>query len=223
MNWLRVLGTAELPHIDQGVCYQLHAKMSWLHMFKPQEESLEFALPRKGSIDARPQGMNGGIEEPFAPSLGALAVARILLNVGDHASIENALTIVRGIKASVEIQIGSSQVQTDRFGHPLQSVQTIGQQDHVRLVDWSYREWRQHIAVVVGYSDDFLPFLVFVARVANPIAPFLATALVPSPCSTRRSSFFSSARWATLAMNACSSDPSSAHLGLLPRTCEILR
>jgi hypothetical protein len=70
------------------------------------------------------------------------AVAWILFNVGDHAGIENALTIVRGIKASVEIQIGVSQVQTDRFGHPLQSFQTIGQQDHVRLVDGSYREWR---------------------------------------------------------------------------------
>jgi hypothetical protein len=63
---LRVLGTAELPHIDQGVGQQLHAKMSLLQMFKPQKESLEFVLPRKSPIDARPQGMNGGIEEPFA-------------------------------------------------------------------------------------------------------------------------------------------------------------
>ena len=26
LNWLRVLGTAELPHIDQGVRQQFHAK-----------------------------------------------------------------------------------------------------------------------------------------------------------------------------------------------------
>jgi len=49
-----------------------------------------------------------------------LAVAGILCDVGDHARLEHALAIVRGIKASVEIQIGSSQVQTDRFGDPLQ-------------------------------------------------------------------------------------------------------
>ena len=84
--------------------------MSLLQGFKPQEEPLEFVLPRQGSIDARPQGMNGGIEESFAPSLGALAVAGILLNVGDHAGIESALAIVRGINASIEIQIGASQV-----------------------------------------------------------------------------------------------------------------
>jgi hypothetical protein len=36
---LRVLGTAALPHIDQGVCHQLHAKMSLLPVFKPTFES----------------------------------------------------------------------------------------------------------------------------------------------------------------------------------------
>jgi hypothetical protein len=35
---------------------------------------------------------------------------------------------------------------------------------------------------------------VFVAGVANPIAPFLATVLVPSPCSIQRSRCFSAAR-----------------------------
>src|SRR5215475_3133251 len=54
-------------------------------------------------------------------------------------------------------------------------------------------------------------FLVLVARVANAIAPFLATVLVPSPWSTLRSSCFSTARCRTLATNACHSDPSSDH------------
>jgi hypothetical protein len=53
-NWLRVLGTAELPHIDQGVRHQFHAKMSLLKVFKPKEEPLEFILPRKGPIHTRP-------------------------------------------------------------------------------------------------------------------------------------------------------------------------
>src|SRR6266436_708627 len=68
--------------------------------------------------------------------------------------------------------------------------------------------------MVVDDGDDLLPFLVFVARVANAIAPFFATVLVPSPWSTLRSSCFSAARCATLAMNACQSDPSSAHFAL---------
>ena len=141
-NWLRVLGAAELPHIDQGVCHQFHAKMPLLDVFKPQEEPLEFILPRECPIHTSPQGMDGGIEQPLAPALGALAVAGILCDVGDHAGIENAFAIVRGIKASIEIQIGSSKIQPDRFGHPLQGFQPIREQHHVRHIDRCYGEWR---------------------------------------------------------------------------------
>jgi hypothetical protein len=212
MNWLRVLGTAELPHIDQGVRHQFHAKVSLLRVFKTKEEPLEFIFPRKCPIDTSPQCMDSGIKEPLAPSLGSLAVARILFDVGDQAGIENTLSDVLGIKARVKIQIGSCEVQTDRFSHSLQGFQTLWQQEYVRLIDGSHWEWRQHIAMIVGDGYDFLPLLVLVARIPDAISPFLATVLVPSPCSTRTSSFFSSERYPTLAMNACWSDPSSAHL-----------
>src|SRR5438445_9442530 len=65
--------------------------------------------------------------------------------------------------------------------------------------------------MVVDDRDDLVTLLVFMARVANAIAPFLATVLVPSPWSTLRSSCFSTARCRTLATNACQSEPSSAH------------
>ena len=42
MNWLRVLGNAELSHIDQGVRHQFHAKMSLLNVLNPKKEPLEF-------------------------------------------------------------------------------------------------------------------------------------------------------------------------------------
>jgi OmpA family len=62
VNWLRVLGTAKPPQIDQGVRHQFHAKMSLLNTLKPQKQPLEFVLPRKGPVDTCPQGMNSGIE-----------------------------------------------------------------------------------------------------------------------------------------------------------------
>src|SRR5215510_9801277 len=68
--------------------------------------------------------------------------------------------------------------------------------------------------MIVDDGDDFLPLLMFVARVADPIAPFFATVLVPSPWSTLISRCFSAARCRTLATNACHSDPSSAHFAL---------
>ncbi len=101
--------------------------MSWLHLFKTQEEPLECIFPGKGPIDLRPQRMDGGIEQTLSSPLHVLSIARILFDVWDHASIEDTLTVVRGIKASVEIQLGSSEVQTDRFGHSLQGFQSLWQ------------------------------------------------------------------------------------------------
>jgi hypothetical protein len=54
LNWLRVLATAELPHVDQGVRHQFHAKMTLLNVFKTQEESLEFIFPGECSIHPSP-------------------------------------------------------------------------------------------------------------------------------------------------------------------------
>src|SRR6266446_2530125 len=64
--------------------------------------------------------MDRCIEQTLAPTLGALAVTRILLDVGDHTGIENARAIVGRIKAAIEIEIGTSEVQPDLFGHLLQ-------------------------------------------------------------------------------------------------------
>ena len=75
--------------------------------------------------------------------------------------------------------------------------QTLRKQYHICFIDWCKGERREGIAIVVGYGDGLLPLLVFVAGVANPIAPFLATVLVLSPRRMLRSRCFSSARWAT--------------------------
>ena len=154
--------------------------------------------------------MDGGVEQPLPPVLGVLAVARILGDVGDQASIENALPIVHGIKTAIEVQVGASEVQPDLLGHLLQGVQALRQQHHIGFIDGSNRQGSQDIAVVVYDRDNLLALLVLVARVANAIAPFLATVLVPSPWSTLVSRCFSAARWATRAMHACHSDPSAA-------------
>ncbi len=41
--------------------------------------------------------MDRGIAQPLAPTLGAFAVTRILLDVGDQIGIENALAIVGSV------------------------------------------------------------------------------------------------------------------------------
>ena len=55
-------------------------------MFKAEQQPLELIFPRKGPLDTHPQGMDGGVEEPLAPALGA----GVLFDVGDHTRIKNA-------------------------------------------------------------------------------------------------------------------------------------
>jgi len=69
--------------------------------------------------------MDGGVEQPLASTLGRLAVARILFDVGNQASIENAFAIVCGIKAPIEVEIGTSEVQIHFFGHLFQCFQAL--------------------------------------------------------------------------------------------------
>ena len=61
--------------------------------------------------------MDGFIEEEFASALRGLTVAGILFDIGDEARIENALAIVRSIKAAIKIELSPSEIQPDLFGH----------------------------------------------------------------------------------------------------------
>jgi len=137
-NWLQVLDTAECSQVDQRVCQQLHPIVSLLDACKTEQESLERIFPGKGALHAHPQRMDGGVEEAFAAALWGLAVARILFDIGDQAGIENTFPIVRGIKATIKIEISTSEVQPDLFRHLLQRLQALWQQHHVGLIHGSH-------------------------------------------------------------------------------------
>ena len=49
--------------------------------------------------------MDSFVEEAFTSSLRALAVARILWDVGDHTRVEYALPIMCGFKAAIEVKV----------------------------------------------------------------------------------------------------------------------
>jgi hypothetical protein len=141
-NWLQVLDTTELAQIDQRVRHQFHAIVPLLDAFKAEQESFELIFPGKGALNPHPQRMDDCVEEAFASALRDLAVAGILFDIGDQTSIENAFPIVCGIKATIEVHISASQVQAHLFGHLLQRVQALWEQDHVSLIDGSYRDRR---------------------------------------------------------------------------------
>src|SRR5713226_7319911 len=123
LNWLRVLGPTERAQVDQRVCHQLHAIMPLLDAFKAEQHPLELVFPRKGPLNSHPQRMDGGVEQPLAPALGRLAVARILCDVGNQPRVEDRLAIRLGIKTTIEVEVGSVEIDTHLFGHLFQRFQ----------------------------------------------------------------------------------------------------
>jgi len=47
------------------------------------------------------------------------------MSTGNHAGMENALPIVRGIKTTIEVQGGSTEIDTHLFGHLFQRLQAL--------------------------------------------------------------------------------------------------
>ena len=121
-NWLRVLGPTERAQVDQRVCHQLHAIMPLLNAFKAEQQPLEFVFPRKGPLNSQASRLDGGVEQPLAPALGRLAVARILCDVGNQPRVEDRLAIRLGIKTTIEVEVSTFQVQPNRLGHLLQGL-----------------------------------------------------------------------------------------------------
>src|SRR5262245_25402896 len=211
-NWLRVSDTAERSQVAQRIGHHLHAIVPPLDTCKAEPQAFARIFPRKGPLDPHPPGMEGGVAEPRAPALGALAVAGILWNIGEQARLEDARPIVCRIKTAIQIARGPSEVSPALFGHLLQRLEALRQQAPVRLMDGRPGDRRYDVAMMVDDRNDLVALLMLVPRDANAIAPFLATVLVPSPWSTLRSSCFASARCRTLATHACHSAPSSAHV-----------
>src|SRR5215467_14083858 len=88
-------------------------------------ESFEFVVPRKGALDPHPQRMDRFVEEALPSTLRALAVPRLLGDVGDQAGIEDALPIAGRIKAAIEVKVSTSEVQAHLFGHLFQRSQAL--------------------------------------------------------------------------------------------------
>jgi hypothetical protein len=80
-------------------------------------------------------------------------------------------------------------------GHKLR--QGLWENNGVVVVDRFDRDRTEDEAVIVNDRQLFFPFLMFMAGVADALAPFLTTVLEPSPWRTDVSSCAVSWRWMT--------------------------
>src|SRR5664279_6648400 len=107
--------------------------------------------------------MDGGIEQPFPPTLRGLPVAQVFLDVRNEPRVEDRLAVTPGIKPTIEIEIRAVNFQIRQSGNALQGVQSLWEEYGIGLIHRRHGKRGQHEAVVVNDRDDLLTRLMFVA------------------------------------------------------------
>jgi hypothetical protein len=103
--------------------------------------------------------VEGGFEEPLPPSLRGVAMAQVLLDVGNHPGAEHALAMVPSVAAGSKVQLGASEGLTPLVGHVLQGLQTFLRHEHVPRIDRCHGEGMSHIPMILGDGNDLLALL----------------------------------------------------------------
>lgn len=80
-------------------------------MLETKQQALELIFPGEQPLDgAKALGEDSRIEQRLASSLGLLSSARIWVDVGHHAAVENGFAVRRTIVHAIEAHDGAAQV-----------------------------------------------------------------------------------------------------------------
>ena len=155
--------------------------------------------------------MNGGVEQPLPSPLRGLPVARVFADVWDKPRAKDRFPVMPGIKPAIEIEIRTVDFQVRQPGDALQGVQSLWQEHGIRFVDGCDRKRRQHKAVVVHDRDDLLTRLMLVTGIADAIAALFGDGVGSIAMQDGEIKVVLLRQMPHAAMNAWSSEPSSAH------------
>src|SRR3954468_1969026 len=83
-----------MPEIDHRIGKGLEGVVQLTEAIKPKQETPELVFPSKHPLDRLKSFLKyRRVKHRLAASLGLLSAARIRIDVGDHAAIENRLAV----------------------------------------------------------------------------------------------------------------------------------
>jgi hypothetical protein len=148
--------------------------MQLAYALKPKQQVTELIFPAKHPLDGmEPLFEDGRIEERLTASLGGFSTARIGIDVGDHAAIENGFPVLLASIDAVQANDGSSEVEANRMGDAGYLRQGFAQQRRFIAITGRRNKWCDHIAIPVAESDDLIAFHLLMTAEPDVIAAFL--------------------------------------------------
>lgn len=104
-----------MAEIDESENDEMRAHEVRRFAVKANQQGAEFVDPGKGSLTGEAQLVDSGVEQAFAPKLGALAGASVLDDVGNDMVVEADLAGGFGIKGGISTEVAASNLDTQAF------------------------------------------------------------------------------------------------------------
>jgi hypothetical protein len=163
-----------MPQIGHRIGQGFERVVQRTEAFEAQQQAPELVFPGKHALDgAKAFVKNGGIEQRLAAAPGCFPGARIGVDVGRHAAIEDGLAVRSAIVDAVETEDGAAQREADGASDARDLRQCVAQQRRFIAVAWRRNERRDHVAVPIAEGDDLVALDLLVATEAEVVAAFL--------------------------------------------------
>ena len=165
---------AEVAQVDHRVGQRFKGIVDVADDLIANQHTTEFIFPSEHAFNgAKAFFEDRRTEHALGSALGGLSGARVLVDVGNHATVEDRLSVGLAVVDTVETDDAPSKIDADGLGDARQLRQCLTQQRGLVAVARGSYEWRDHVAVAVTKRDNFVALDVLVSAKANVVAALL--------------------------------------------------
>jgi hypothetical protein len=147
---------------------------------KPNQQTLEFVDPCKGSFSHKALFVYGWVKMALAPTLGTFAIALIFGDIRSDTTIPEQLTRLFCVKSTIGIKVGVCICEFKLIKLLKQVFQASSQVVTIIMVPSNHFAGGNNEAIGVSYWNDIAGLGFFPALIGDCFAPFFAALWLPS-------------------------------------------
>jgi hypothetical protein len=170
----------DIAQIDQREREEMKAEKIDLLALKPDQETLEFVDPCKGSFIHKALFVHGWVKMALAPTLGAFAIALIFRDIRSYTAIPEQFACLFCVECTICIKVGVRIREFKLIQLRKQIFEPIGQLVTIIMVPSNHFTGAKNEAIGVCYWNDIAGFGLFSTLIGDCFAPFFAALWLPS-------------------------------------------
>jgi hypothetical protein len=160
--------------VDHRIGQGFEGVVQLAEAFEPKQQAAKFIFPAKYSLyGIESLFENGRVEEWLAASFGASSTAGVRVDIGNHPAIENGFAVPPAIVDAIQANDSSLKIKANGKGEARHQRQGFSQKRRFITIAGRRNKRRNHIAIAIAESDDFVAFHLLVPAEADVVAAFL--------------------------------------------------